>query len=231
MSRVLVPVAILEGTTVASGLMNLLGTVDVTVLGYHVVPDQTAPGQARMQYEERATSALEDIAQEFQQAGGDADYRLAFTHDRQKTIQRVANEIHANAIVTTGATGDLDRILVSLTGDVAVDRILSFVTELVGDRDIGVTLFSAGTTTDEVQSVLDRSATQLTEAGLDTRTETAAGPPFDALINAMQGHDAIVVGEKAPSVKSLLFGEESGRLAAKAMSPVLVVRSNESTET
>lgn len=230
MTRILVPVAVLEGETVAPGLMKLLGTVDVTVLGYHVVPEQTPPDQARIQYEERAVSALEDITQEFQQAGGDADYRLVFTHNQQKTIQRVADEINARAIATTGATGDVERILVSLTGDVAIDQILALVTELIGDRNIGVTLFVADKAIDDVSYLLNESAARLADAGIDTRTEIATGSPFDALIDAVPGHDAIVVGEQAPSVTSLLFGEESERIASASVGPVLIVRDVETLD-
>jgi hypothetical protein len=39
--------------------------------------------------------------------------------------------------------GDVSRLLVSLTGDVAVECVLSFVESLIGDRDIGVSLFIA----------------------------------------------------------------------------------------
>ena len=109
MSRVLVPLAVLKGETVSSGLMRLLSTLDVTVLGYHVPPDQTSAEQARNQFSERAKSSLNDIVQEFQQTGGDADYHLVFTHNRQQTVQRVAEEIDARAIVTTGATGNVYR--------------------------------------------------------------------------------------------------------------------------
>nr|NIW32043.1 universal stress protein [Actinomycetota bacterium] len=135
MVRVVVPVAVLENEAVPLGLMQLLGTVDVTVLGYHVLPEQTPPDQARQQYEERANAALADVAEEFRAAGGDADYRLVFTADRQKSVNRVADEVDARAFVISGATGEVDRLLVSLSGDVAADRILSFTESLVGDRD------------------------------------------------------------------------------------------------
>lgn len=223
MTRVIVPVAILNGETVAAGLMRLLGTVDVTVLGYQVLPDQTDTDQARRQYEERATSALEDIVQEIRQAGGDADYRLVFTHDRHKTIHRVADETGSRAIVTTGPTGDLERVLVSLTGDVAVDKILGFVTELIGDRDIGATLFVAGEKTEGSRTRLEDAVAQLEEAGVDVLTKRAPEPSVDALLKAVPGHDAIVVGEKSPSLASLVFGEEADRIASTSVSPVLVV--------
>jgi len=221
MTHVLVPVAILEGGTVSSGLIDLLGTVNVTVLGYHVLPEQTPPDQARAQFEERATSALEDVAQEFRAAGGDAYYRMVFTGDRRKTIDRVAAEIGVDAYAVTGATGTVDRLLVPLSGDVAVSRVVEFVTVLVGGRDIGVTLLAAG---EVPESRLEEAAATLTEAGIETETRTSTASPFDALVDAVPDHDAIVMGEAAPSLSSFLFGEESDRVAAASVGPVLVVR-------
>lgn len=226
MTTVLVPIAVLKGETVAPGLIDLLSPMDVTVLGYHVVPEQTSPDQARTQHKERATSALEDTVQEFQQAGGTAESRLVFTHDRRKTIRRVADEMNAEAIATTGATGDVERILVSLTGDVDVNRILAFVMELVRDRNIGVTLFVAEEATESVRELLDESAKQLADATIDARAKLVTGPPFNALVEAVPDHDVIVIGEKAPSLTSFLFGEESDRLASASVGPVLVVKSN-----
>ena len=247
MTRVLVPVAVLEGGSVSPGLISLLGAVDVTVLGYHVLPEQTPPDQARLQFEERATSALEDISQEFRAAGGGADHRLVFTHDREQTIERVTDEIDADAFAVPGTTGDVDRVLVSLSGDVDVDRVLSFVEALVGGRAIGVTLFLAaedrapadaadagasegtgpaeGDAADIATARLETAADRLRETGIDADTAlAAAGSPFDALIDAVPGHDAVVMGERAPSFRSFVFGDESERVAAASVGPVLVVR-------
>ena len=231
MSRVLVPIEILEGKTVPPGLMSLLGTMDVTVLGYHVLPEQTPPDQARHQYEERATAALEALSEEFADADGAADHRLVFTHDREQTVRRVADEIDAAAFAISGMAGDVDDLLVSLSGDVDIDRIIAFVTELIGDRDIAVTLLLAGDAEATVDDRLETAATQLREAGIDTDTSTAAGSPFDSLMDAAPTHDAIVIGEAAPSLRSLVFGDEAERVAAASVGPVLVVRRDETPET
>jgi nucleotide-binding universal stress UspA family protein len=225
MTRVLVPVAVLEGATVSPGLMKLLGTVDVTVLGYHVLPDQTPPDQARLQYEDRATSALADLSEEFRSAGGMADHRLVFTRDREQTITRVADEVGAAAFAISGMTGDVDRILVPLSGEVAVDRIVAFVTELVGDRDIAVTLFFAAENDDATAERLDTAAADLRADGITVRTTTEVGRrPFAALVEEAPDHDVIVMGERAPSLGSLFFGPESERVASASVGPVLVVR-------
>jgi len=231
MTRVLVPVEILEGKTVSPGLMNLLGTVDVTVLGYHVLPEQTPPDQARLQYEERATDALEDLSEEFRTAGGTADYRLVFTRDREQTIERVADEIDARAFAISGMTGDVDRLLVSLSGDVAVDRILAFLEELVGDREIGVTLLLAGRGAAVDEDRLDAAAERLRTAGISVRTERAPKTsPFEGLMATVPGHDAIVMGERAPSFGSIVFGDEADRVASASVGPVIVVRYDEALD-
>jgi len=231
MSRILVSLEILEGKTVPPGLMSLLGPMDVTVLGYHVLPEQTPPDQARHQYEERATASLEDLGEEFRAAGGAADHRLVFTHDREQTVRRVADEIDAAAFAISGMAGDVDDLLVSLSGDVDIDRIIAFVIDLVGDRDIAVTLLIAGDAEATVDDRLETAATQLREAGIDTDTSTAAGSPFDSLMDAAPTHDAIVIGEAAPSLRSLVFGDEAERVAAASVGPVLVVRRDETPET
>ncbi|MFC6725003.1 universal stress protein, partial [Halobium palmae] len=61
--------------------------------------------------------------------------------------------------------------------------------------------------------------------GVDVRTELAIGVgPFDALVDEVPDHEALVMGEQAPSLRSFLFGEETERAAAATVGPVLVVR-------
>ncbi|MFA9426134.1 universal stress protein [Natronorubrum sp. A-ect3] len=231
MTRILVPLAILEGESVSAGLTTLLEPMHVTVLGYHVLPEQTPPDQARLQYEERATDALEDLAAEFGADEGTADYRLVFTHDRKQTFDRVAAETASDVYAIPGATGPVENLLVALTGDVAVERIVSFVTELVGGRDIGVTLFLATDDEHAGREALEAAAVTLFDEGLHVRTELAVDePPLEALVDAATGHDAIVMGEQAPSLRSLIFGEETERVAAESIGPVLVVRNIEDAD-
>ncbi|MBZ6494148.1 universal stress protein [Natrinema longum] len=228
MTHVLVPLAILEGESISAGLTTLLEPMDVTVLGYHVLPEQTPPDQARLQYEEQATDALTDLVAEFEAAGGRADHRLVFTHDREQTIDRIASETGADAYAITGVTGPIERLLVTVTGTVAVERICAFVAELVDERGIDITLFLATDDGTGGRESLESAATLLSEHGIDVETELAVDePPVEGLIDAAAGHDAVVMGERAPSLRSFLFGEEAERVAAESVGPVLVVRNPE----
>jgi nucleotide-binding universal stress UspA family protein len=234
--HVVVPVAVFENESVSMGLAEFLSTVDVTVLGYHVLPEQTPPDQARAQYEDRANAALDDVMAAFAAAGGDAYHRLVFTHDRQQSIDRVADDAKADAYAIAGVTGDVESLLVPLTGDVDVDRIVAFVAALVGDRDIAVTLFgvAGAAKADSARRGLDDAASTLAAGGVDVSTAfSTTDDPLSALTDAAKvellgdaalDHDAIVMGERAPSLQSFLFGDESSRVAAEAVGPVLVVR-------
>lgn len=232
MTRVLVPLAILEGESVSPGLTTLLEPVDVTVLGYHELPEQTPPDQARLQYEDRATAALEDLVAAVGAGGGSTDHRLVFTHDREQTIDRTAAEAAADAYAIPGASGQVERLLVSLTGDVTVDRICSFVDDLIGSREIGATLFLATDAADRDagSDLLERAADSLAARGIDVETELVVdAAPFEALLEAATRHDAIVMGERAPSLRSLVFGEAAERVATESVAPVLVVRNVDGT--
>jgi nucleotide-binding universal stress UspA family protein len=234
--HVVVPVAVLENTSVSTGLVNLLSTANVTVLGYHVLPEQTPPDQARAQYEDRANAALDDIVAAFESAGGDARHRLVFTPNRKQSIDRVADDAKADAYAIAGTTGGVENLLVPLTGDVNADHIVAFVTALVGDRDITVTLFgiAGAAKADAARRGLDDAASTLADAGIDVSMRfSATDAPLDALTDAAKidmlgaaakDYDAIVMGERAPSLQSFLFGEASRRVAAESVGPVLVVR-------
>ncbi|MFB6311318.1 MAG: universal stress protein, partial [Salinirussus sp.] len=112
---ILVPVEVLEGETLDEDLLELVSTVQIIVLGYHVLPEQTPPDQARIQFEEAAQAKLDDLAGHIREAGGDAETRLVFTNDEEQTIDRVANEAGARVILIPNPATDVDSLLIPIT--------------------------------------------------------------------------------------------------------------------
>jgi nucleotide-binding universal stress UspA family protein len=228
---VLVPVEILEGETVPDTVADLLATLPVVVLGYHVLPEQTAPGQARMQFEERAQGRLDDLATAFREAGGKAETRLVFTRDEEQTLDRVAGETGCGAILVPNPAPDVERLLVPLGGEVDVARVTAFVATLIGDRDIPVTLLCVTGSENGVKpgrSMVENAAARLRDGGIPagaiTTEVTVSGTPVEAIATAAADHDAVVMGESEPSLRSFLFGETSERVATRSVGPVVVVR-------
>jgi len=233
---ILVPVRVLEGESIPEGVPELLANAHVVVLGYHVVPDQTATGQAQIQFEERARKRLDKYKAIFEDAGATVERRLVFTHDGQKTIDRMITEYDALAVLVPNATRPPEDVLVAVRGAVGVDRLARVVAGLFADAGVEITLFhvaEADETADDVQTFLDGVTDRMTDLGLDASAITTrtggGGAPLDAIVEAADEYDAVVMGESDPSLTTFVFGMPADQVAEQFLGPVLVVQREPST--
>jgi nucleotide-binding universal stress UspA family protein len=227
---ILVPVRVLEGDSIPEGVPELLANAHVVLLGYHVIPDQTAAGQAQMQFGERATQRLEEFEGMFEDSGATVERRLVFTHDGQKTIDRMSTEYDCLAVLVPNATSPPEDVLVAVRGAVGVDRIARVVAGLFAETDVSVTLYhvaSEDETDEDSQTLLEGTKERLRALGMgdavETRTERDRNP-MDAIVEAAGEFDAVVMGETDPSLTTFVFGMPSDQVAEQFLGPVLVVQ-------
>jgi nucleotide-binding universal stress UspA family protein len=97
--------------------------------------------------------------------------------------------------------------------------------------EVNITLFhvAEGDETDEdVEMLLDGIANRLTEEGLSpdqVDTGVARGEdPQDAIVDASDNYDVIVMGESDPSVTTFLFGKTADQVAKQYLGPVFVLQ-------
>lgn len=234
---ILVPVRVLEGDQLETGIERLLANANVVLLGYHELPEQTATGQARMQYEDRAQGRLSELAERFADAGASVDTRLVFTHDRDQTLDRIAEETGALATLLANPAATMDDVVVFLRGDLALDRIVDVTGGLLADSEMGVTLTHVVGTDGETDpaaseqaatELLERARAELLDRGVDpdrVRTEIRRSDrPREAMAEAAEGLDAVIMGESDPSLVTFIFGDSSEQVADRFLRPVLVVR-------
>lgn len=234
---ILVPIRVLEGESVPEGVPELLAHAHVVLLGYHVIPEQTAPGQARMQFEDRATERLDDYEEMFEDAGATVERRLVFTHDGQKTIDRMIAEHDCMAVLVSNATGPVEDVLVPVRGAIGVDRLARVVANVFGDMDADVTLYHVAdedTTDDDIQTLLGGMADRLAEFGMDPSTiETRIDRdqnPLDAIVDVADAFDTVVMGETDPSLSTFVFGMPADQVANRFLGPVFVVQRERAEE-
>ena len=229
--KVLIPVQVLAGQTVPEVLVEFLAPSAVVVLGYHVLPEQTSTEQASIQFEERARAAVEDIAGTFREAGRAVETRVAFTHDRDQTVERVAAEVGATAVLLSNPTGEIERVLVAVRGAVDTDRLADLVATLVGTEDIEVTLWGLETPASDVDvdAAVERTRETLGARGLPgaglTAEATVSERPIVDIVERSAEYDVVVMGEGETTLLSTLLGDDAERVARGAVAPVLVVRS------
>lgn len=234
---ILVPIRVLEGESIPDGVPELLANAHVVLLGVHVVPDQTAPGQARMQFEEKATNRLDELETILEAAGAHVETRLVFTHEYQKTIDRMIYEHECLAVLVPAATGLPENILVAIRGTVGIDRMLRVVSGLFADSDVEITLYhiiDEDETDEDAETMLQGIATQLAEAGIDeglielvTEHEERS---LDAIVEVAHNFDVVLMGESDPSIITFVFGLPADRIAEQFMGPVLIVQRERPSE-
>ena len=235
---ILVPIRVLEGESVPEGVPTLLANAHVVLLGYHVVPEQTAPGQAQMQFEDQAGGRLDEYESIFEEAGATVERRLVFTHDGQKTIDRMTTEHDCLAVLVPNAAGPVEDVLVAVRGAVGIDRLVRAVAGVFGGTDASVTLYhvvEAEETDEDVGTFLDGIVDRLGDLGMETSTITTRverdQDALDAIADAADGFDAVVMGESDPSLATFVFGLPADQVADRFLGPVLVVQREPPRET
>lgn len=228
---VLVPIKVLEGESIPDGIPELLGGAHVVLLGYHVIPEQTATGQARMQFEEQANDRLNDFEELFVGAGATVDHRLVFTHNGQKTIDRMIREHECDAVLVPSSTAVVEDVLVAVRGTVGLDRIAQLVAGLFADTDVRLTLvhiLREDETEEDGELLLSSVAHRVQELGIAGEAidlELLYGDdPIETLVEKAESFDAVIMGESDPSLVTFVFGMRAEQVAARFLGPVLIVQ-------
>jgi nucleotide-binding universal stress UspA family protein len=224
---VLVPVDVSVPRPPSLGILDRLGPIEVVILGYFPVPDQAEPALIREEYGPEAADRLESIAAEHPVS----TEVLVFTHDREATIDRVADQHGCNAVLIAGETSALDRILVPLRGDINLDRILSVVADLLLAGEETATLFhSVAEDADPSggELLLVGAADRLAEYGIDRnridRRLSEEGDPRTDIVELGPEYDLVVLGETEPSLRERIIGDVLSGIVDEIEVPALIVR-------
>ncbi len=225
-TTVLMPVDVSADGPTDGDLFDRLDDVDVVVLGYYPVPNQAAPAQLRQDHESDAARRLDAVVEGLRDRGCTTTRTLVFTHDRDETVDRAAEEYGADAVLTPGDATGFERVLVAVRGTENLDRICSLVAALLADTDATVTLFHA--TDGSEGTPLDAAVDRLVEFGVPTdRIEThlsESGSPREEILALAGEFDALVLGETEPSLRERILGRVPSRVVEETDRPTFVVR-------
>lgn len=234
--RILLALDVLEGETISEDLVRFIGPTDVELVGYHELPEQTAPSQMRHQFEEQAERILDDIAAEITAVGGTVEQRLVFTHDLEQSLSRIRAESEATGELLPNPTAPVEAMLVPVLGEIDPARLAAFIVNLRGDRDVDITLL--GPTTDEEETTTRELVTtirdNLRDAGVDpaaiTMDITVTEQPHETIVDGAVDHQVTVIPERVPDWRTVIFGDLEDRIAQESLGPVFVVYPSEDLE-
>ena len=227
---ILIPVDISEPEPPALEVLDILRPFEVVLLGYFPVPDQAEPALIKHEYEDEAGARLDTIAE----GRNDVTDVLVFTHDRETTIDRIADQYDCDAVLTAGDTDHIDRILVPIKGDANVERIVSVVAELLRGSHATATFFhSVGedVETSQAEFLLRGTVERVTEYGIEQERVdwkvSEGGDAYQDIVSLGAEYDIVVLGETEPSLRERIIGDVLSRIIDKIEIPALIVRNVE----
>lgn len=229
-SRVLVPLELPDPEEIPRKMIDLLGGVDVLLVGWVEVPDQTPPEQAKEQMDDTGEETLESVAEKLRDAGAEVETRHVFTPDLVATIQRIGSEELCEGALISGPVHDVERILVVLREDVAPSTVGTFLSDLseIGSQTVTLLQISEGEA-DEGRDWSERVLDDLSDRGIDTdrvetRVETSEDPGERVLeICRDEEYDVVIIPERG-EMEDRLFGSFAEKVGREAELPVLVLR-------
>lgn len=224
---ILIPVDISDLEPPPLDVLDVLRPFEVVLLGYFPVPDQAEPALIKNEYEAQAQTRLDALTQGLP----DVTDVLVFTHDREATIDRVADQYDCEAVLTAGDTDHIESILVPIRGDVNLDRIVSVVAELVRGSQATVTFFHSideDGDSEQGEYLLRGTVEQMTEYGIEVdRIDwqlAEDGDPYRDIVALREQYDIIVLGETEPSLRERIIGDVLSRIIDDIEIPALIVR-------
>ena len=229
---ILVTVDASDPSSPTTDLIELLQSHTLYVLGYWNVPDQATPGQLRSQFNDEATSAVEEIAKTFAEAGAAVESRVIFTHDWYVSVDSFAAEQDVDCILTLDAFHErVEHVLVPLRGDANLERIVHVVGLLLRGSNSRATLFNVADDEEAAQTgefILRGACDRLEDEGIPGSRlnwrQAWDHSPHQEILDVADEYDLIVVGESEPSLTERVFGRVTNQVIAKSPIPVMVVR-------
>lgn len=191
--RILVAVDVPAPEQISQLLIELQRPLKVCLLGTYSVPEQTA----REQHGEKASSALDEVADAFRATGVEVETEFVFTPNVLDAVERTAVDRGCHAILLLEPVYRMERILAALRPDPLATRIARLLADLLRGTDLRATLLHVIGEDDD---------------------------PEDVVAGAASVHDVVLIGETEPSLRDAVLGDFSRRLADDADTPVIVVR-------
>ncbi|TYP92192.1 Amino acid transporter [Fodinibius salinus] len=233
--RILLPVELMDsGESLPYYLLRAFGRLKVFLLGYKIVPEQTAPEQSREEEGEEVSEELESISDELQRYGIDVESEINYTPDISKTLARYGKEEHCQALLLPGEIQSLKRLLVPLSSlDQINVRMATLLRDLAYSSRLPITILIVGTEQEDidVEGIQLLSREQLEMAGLKSRqirTKKVEIPNMVKVVTQVAGdEDLLVLVESMSQEKEAFIKSTTDKIKEAVTCPTLVVLSKE----
>jgi nucleotide-binding universal stress UspA family protein len=218
-----------EPTRPSFGLLKALSYMDVTLVGFHSVPDGDKVGADR---EADIESTLEEIAAEFEERGIRVEQHVVTGESMVETRNEWASRDGIDAVLIPGGVNTVGRILVGVRDTRNAEKMADCVDFIDRERIIHIKLLHIAPESGSEDTVTGREALDLMKSELTDRGVNPAAihlqmnvsdNPERELVSAARNYDLTVLGKTQEiGFEERVFGPISNRIVDRANSTVLI---------
>jgi len=228
--KILIPIEVLKEESMPEGIIDLLKDTEVTLLGIHDIPEQTAASQASMQYKERIESILRNIKSRFVESGVKTETRQVFTHNKEKTIERIEEEEDIDATLLLNPMQTHKKILIIYRYKENLKKAGELINQMGLNKSIvGLMLVEPeDTTLDQGVSILMN--TGIKQESIKERIKTRREDIVKEIENQSSEYGLIFIGKVGKSIKETILGNISEKIKKATYGPVILLEGMKSID-
>jgi len=232
--RILVPVRVSDPEPIPVALLDAFQDLELDVLGYQVVPEQTSPEQSREAFEQKASQQFNNILDRLKERDINFEEDIIFTPDFAKSIEGYIREKNFHSVLTPKPISSVKRLLVPIYSMSQVNpNLATILYDLAESSELPVSLIvmasgeSESGPKENLEELKSYAIYQLRRAGLSrdqiraTRTEVAN--IADAVKQLSQEDDVVILSESSAEDRDRFFTSLHDDIEAAVSCPVLVV--------
>lgn len=233
--RILLPVEITDPELPPYRLLHAFDGLKLFLLGYKIVPEQTAPEQSREELGKEMSENFREVTDQLEDFGFDVKSEINYTPDIAQSLIRYATEENCHALLLPGQISSLKRLLVPIYNIDQINvRMATILRELAYSSRLPITIIIVENESEEVNA--DRKERliheQLAMAGLkekQIRISKVEIPNLVKVVNQVAGdEDLLVLIESESDEKQAFIKSSTDKIREAVTSPTLVVlRENE----
>lgn len=232
--KIIVATDLEEYNPLPKALLSAFSDLQLLVLGYRNVPDQTTPEQFRDEFEDESRENLNKVMDDLKEMDIEMESELIFSGDPAETFKSYIDDYESDAVLTSAPIESVERLLVPIYAKSQIRRKLaSVLRELAISSELPISLIiltsseSGSEEEKEIEALEQSMLSELKRAGIpedQIRSNKAdVSSVAESVSQISSGDDVVVLGEPEGANHDSFFSSLHEDIEEKIHCPVLIV--------
>lgn len=236
--RILIPVSLPQEESIPLGILRRFTDLEILLLGYKELPEQTSPEQYEKKVGEETKEQLKKIKKELENETFEVVTKLVFTQDVSQAIDNVILEHDCEALMVVKPINELNRLLIPIYDIEQISKRFSTVVfELTKASDLPATLLfldvfedseeSEKKVSKDISAVKNKAISRLKHAGISDyqikTTSIKVKNIADAVKNKSEPDDLVILVEVNAKERESFINKIRKEISNKIECPLLVI--------